>query len=73
MLPGWDESADWSLLLERTSFFVLTTTGCAMLFLLLLRLWLAWYADERLKLPRFRLRTHLARAGAALFTTAEIK
>jgi hypothetical protein len=73
MLPGWDESADWSLLLERESFFVMTTAAFATLFLLMLRLWLAWYADQRLKLPRFHLRTHLLRAGAAFFTTPEIK
>lgn len=73
MLPRWDESVDWSLLLERESFFAMTTAGFATLFLLLLRLWLAWYADQRLKLPRFHLRTHLLQAGHAFFTTPEIK
>jgi hypothetical protein len=64
---------DWSLLLERESFFSLATASFVALFLLLLRLFLAWYADHRLKMPRFHLRTHLARAGAAFFTTPEIK
>src|SRR5258707_12116439 len=73
IFPGWDEKVDWSLLLERESFFSLTTALFATLFLLLLRQLLAWYADNRLKMPRFHLLTHLARAGAAFFTTPEIK
>jgi len=71
--PGWDEKVDWSLLLERESFFALSTAILATLFLLLLRQFLAWYADQRLKISRFHLRLHLARAGAAFFTTPEIK
>ena len=71
--PAWDESLDWSLLLERESFFVLSATGFATIVLLLFRLFLAWYADHRLMLPRFHLRAHLIRAGAAFFTTPEIK
>jgi len=73
VLPLWDEQVDWSLLLERESFFVLTAAMFASFVLLLLRLLLAWYADQRLKISRFHLRLHLARAGAALFTTPEIK
>jgi hypothetical protein len=73
VFPGWDEKVDWSLLLERESFFSLATALFATLFLLLLRQLLAWYGDNRLKMPRFHLLTHLARAGAAFFTTPEIK
>ena len=73
VFPAWDEKVDWSLLLERESFFSLAMAAFVTLFLLLLRLFLAWYADHRLKMPRFHLRTHLARAGAAFFTTPEIK
>ncbi len=73
VFPAWDEKVDWSLLLERESFFALATATLATFFLLLLRLFLAWYADHRLKMQRFRLRLHLARAGAAFFTTPEIK
>jgi hypothetical protein len=73
VLPGWDEKLDWSLLLERESFFALATATFATFFLLLLRLFLAWYADQRLKVSRFHLRSHLARAGVAFFTTPGIK
>jgi hypothetical protein len=73
VFPGWDEKVDWSLLLERESFFAVATATFATLFLLLLRQFLAWCADQRLKISRFQLRSHLARAGAAFFTTPEIK
>jgi hypothetical protein len=73
IFPTWEESVDWSLFLERESFFAMATVASTTFFLLLVRLLLAWYADQRLKMPRFHLRTHLARAGTALFTTPEIK
>jgi hypothetical protein len=71
--PGWDEAADWSLLLERDSFLHLVLAAMATLFFLLLREVLAWYADSRLRIPRFHLRDHMIRAGAAFFSTPEIK
>jgi len=71
--PGWDEMLDWSLLLERESFFVFVVSALATLLLLFLRMVLAWYADHRLMIPRFQLWSHLTRAGAAFFTTPEIK
>jgi hypothetical protein len=71
--PGWDEAVDWSLLLERESFFYLVLCGAATLFFLSLRVVLAWYADRRLKIPRFHLRAKTVRAGAAFFSTPEIK
>jgi len=73
VLPGWEERLDWSLLVERESFFILTLAALATLLLFLLRQVLAWYADRRWKLPRFRLRAHMSRAGTAFFTTPEIK
>jgi len=73
IFPGWDEKLDWSLLLERESFFALTLAAWVTLFFCILRQLLARYADRKLKMPRFRLRSHLARAGSAFFTTPEIK
>jgi hypothetical protein len=70
---GWDELLDWSLLLERESFFVLCAFIAGSLFFLTLREVMAWYADRRLKIPRFHLREHFARAGAAFFGAPEIK
>lgn len=73
VLPTWDERFDWSLLLERESFFVFALSAIATVLLLLSRIVLAWYADHRLMMPRFQLWSHLTRAGAAFFTTPEIK
>ena len=73
VFPGWDEKLDWSLLLERESFFMLTLTAWATLILFVLRLVMGWYADRKLKIPRFHLRAHLARAGAAFLASPEIK
>jgi len=73
VFPGWEEAIDWSLLLERESFFYLVLSISAILFFLLLRVVLAWYADSRLRIPRFHFREHAVRAGAAFFSTPEIK
>jgi hypothetical protein len=72
-LPGWDDAVDWSLLLERESFLLFVVSVGLTLFFLLLRELLAWYADNRLGIPRFHLREHALRAGAAFFSTPEIK
>lgn len=71
--PSWDESLDWGLLLERESFFVLTVSTLATFFFLVIRILLGWYADHRLRIPRFHLRQHFVRAGAAFFSAPEIK
>jgi transglutaminase-like putative cysteine protease len=70
---GWDDRVEWGLLLERESFFVLVVSSTATLFLLFLRVLLGWYADNRLRIPRFHLRQHMFRAGEAFVTTPEIK
>jgi Transglutaminase-like superfamily len=71
--PGWDEAVDWSLLLERESFFYLVLSATATILLLVTRVIFAWYADQRLKIPRFHLREHMIRAGTAFVSTPEIK
>ncbi len=73
LYPSWDEDLDWSLLLERESFFALFASLIALLFLFLLRLLLAWYADNRLRFPRYHFRRHILRAGATFFHTPEIE
>jgi hypothetical protein len=70
---GWDEYLDWSLLLERRSFFYLFLSVNSLLFLTLARVFLARIADNRLRVPRFRFRENLVRATAAFFTSPEIK
>jgi len=72
-LPNWEEEFDWALLLERQSFFVLCASASALLFFALLRIFLGWYADHRLNIPRFRLRSQFLRAGMTFFRAPEIK
>jgi hypothetical protein len=71
--PGWDELVDWTLLLERESYSALVAAAVVTFFSLVLRFLLAWYADYRLRIPRFHLREHFLRAGAAFFGTPGIK
>jgi hypothetical protein len=71
--PGWDEALDWSLLLERESFLALGASATLALLFLMLRFALAWYADHRLRIPRFHLREHTLRASAAFVSTPEMK
>lgn len=73
VVPDWDEAIDWSLLLERESFFYLVLSATSVLFFLVLRVVLAWFADKRLRISRFHLREHAVRAGSAFFSTPEIK
>jgi hypothetical protein len=72
-LSGWDESLDWSLLLERRSFAFFFLSVWALIFFLLLRIVMAWIADHRLRIPRLRLRASLSRATATFFSTPEMK
>jgi len=72
-VPGWEESLDWTLLLERESFFALCASALACFVFLLLRILLGWYADNRLKIPRFQLRSQFIRAGTTFFRAPEIK
>lgn len=60
-------------MLERESFLYLVLASMGAISLLLMREVLAWYSDSRLRIPRFHLRQHVMRAGAAFFSTPEIK
>jgi hypothetical protein len=71
--PTWDEAFDWSLLLERESFFFFFVSSGFFIFFFLVRFLLAWYADHRLRVPRFRFRRHIVRAGATFFSPPEIE
>ena len=71
--PSWQEAVDWSLLLERESFFYLVVASTVFLFLLAFRQILAWYADSMLRISRFHFRENLMRASGTFFSTPEIK
>ena len=61
--PSWEESINWTLLLERESFAMLTISILLLCFALAARLFLGWYCSRRLGIVRVRLRDQLIRAG----------
>jgi hypothetical protein len=71
--PTWEEDFDWSLLLERESFFFFCVSSVFFIVFLAFRILLAWYADHHLRVPRFRFRRHIVRAGATFFSPPEIE
>ncbi|HEY8715800.1 MAG TPA: transglutaminase-like domain-containing protein [Candidatus Acidoferrum sp.] len=71
--PGWEEAADWSLLLERESFFYFFISAVLSILFLGARIILAWYADHHLRVSRFRVRHQVARASATFFSAPELE
>ena len=71
--PSWQEAVDWSLFLERESFFYLVLASTVFLLLLAFRQILGWYADSMLRISRFHFRENLMRAGGTFFSAPEIK
>ena len=65
--------AQKTLVIVQAAVSLVLLSVAAMLFFLLLRAGLAWYADSRLRIPRFHLREHALRAGVAFFSAPEIK
>jgi hypothetical protein len=73
VFPNWEEAVDWTLLLERESFFALCVAAAMTVFFLLVRIFLGWYADNHLRIRLFSLRAQFHRAGSAFFHVPEIK
>jgi hypothetical protein len=73
LFPTWDENVGWSLLLERRSFLYFFVSVSSLIFLVLVRVILAWLADHRLRIARFHLRANLGRAAVTFLRTPEIK
>jgi len=64
--PSWEESINWTLLVERESFAMLTISILILGFALAARILLGWYCSGRLGLARVRLRDQIVRAGHVL-------
>ena len=67
--PSWEESINWTLLLERESFAMMTASILLLCFILVGRLLLAWYCSHRLGIVRIRLRDQFFKAGDVLFSS----
>jgi hypothetical protein len=64
--PSWEESIDWTLLLERESFAFLCASIFLVCFAMAARLLLGWYCSRKLGIPRIRLRDQFLRVGHIL-------
>jgi hypothetical protein len=60
--PSWEESLDWTLLLERASFAMFLGSGLLLLCGIAARLYLSWFCSYR-GMFRVRLRDQLIQAG----------
>lgn len=69
--PSWEESINWTLLLERESFAMLTISVSFLCFALAVRLLLSWYCFRKLGIVRVRLRDQLVRAGEVLLSNSK--
>jgi hypothetical protein len=67
--PSWEESINWTLLVERESFAMLVASLFLFCFALVARLLLAWYCGSKLGMARTRLRDQLTRAGQTIAGT----
>ena len=66
LLPGWENSVYWTLLLERESFGALVAAVCLVLFSFFIRIALRWFGESRLGIHQVRVREHLRRAAQSL-------
>jgi hypothetical protein len=69
--PSWEESINWTLLLERESFAMLTISIFVLCLALAARLFLSWYCFRKLGIVRMRLRDQLMRAGELLLSSSK--
>ena len=64
--PSWEESLNWTLLVERESFAMLAASLFLLSIALAARLLLGWYCGSRLGISRTRFRDQILRAGQAV-------
>lgn len=64
--PSWEESVNWTLLLERDSFAFFAASILALVFMIFLRQILAFYGERKLGVERKRLRQQFWQAGTLL-------
>jgi Transglutaminase-like superfamily len=64
--PAWEESINWTLLVERESFAFLCVSIFLFCFFLAVRFLFGWYCSARLGITHIRLRDRIARVGQVL-------
>jgi transglutaminase superfamily protein len=70
LIPGWEDSAAASLLLERESLATMVVALTAVFLLAILRVALRWYGERRLGIRPVRIRQQVRRAFYAFVDTA---
>lgn len=70
VLPGWEDSTNMTLLVERESFAALIAGILLVLFFALLRYSLRWFGEARLGIHAAKLRAKIYRAGVAFLDPA---
>jgi len=66
--PSWEESLNWTYVLERDSFALFLASSMVFCLGTALRLLLGWYGSRRLGIRRIRFRDQIHRASATLFS-----
>lgn len=56
VIPGWEDSIWWTVLLERRSFALLVVSFFLVVFFILVRFLMRWYVESRFGIPRVRVR-----------------
>ncbi|MBZ5642540.1 MAG: hypothetical protein LAO19_07265 [Acidobacteriia bacterium] len=64
--PSWEESINWTLLVERDSFAMAAVSLVFFFLLLAVRFLFGWYCSQRLGIPRVRLRDRIVRVSQVL-------
>jgi hypothetical protein len=70
VIPGWDDSATMTLLVERESFAAMLVSVLLLILLILLRTSIRWYGENRLGVHSTHLREQICRAYRAFLNTA---
>jgi Transglutaminase-like superfamily len=68
ILPGWEDSALMTLLVERESFAAVVASILFLIFTILLRIMIRWYGERRLRIQPIRFRERMGRAASAFLT-----
>jgi hypothetical protein len=69
--PSWEESINWTFLLERESFAMLAISILLLCFVLAIRFFFGWYCSRKLGIVRVRLRDQLVKAGDVLISNSK--
>jgi len=68
--PPWEEAMNWTLLVERESFFMLVTSIFLLCVAVVARFLLGWYCGDKLGIARERLRDQILHAAQVMLRSS---